>query len=360
MRIPFRGAVLFLVAATLAGGATGCSKTEAKNETVATVNGEDIKVMEVRELLGVRGGGSPVVSVPPERKKEALDHLVAGRLLLQDARGRGLDNTEEFRQALARNEQGVLITALFRKEMETKGKTDDQEVQAEAKKLKAADNNISDKDAEARAGRTVSEKMNQKIEGDLVAAAKKELPPSIDHERIQKIGKGVPVEDGAILGTAGTEKIRYGEVKQMIATLSPGGPHGAPDLSKNPIMIERLLERELTMRALAAYAKKQGIEGTDWAKAVRKDLERSVLISLLADRVVLKDVSVTDKEIEAAYAEHSQMLAREGKKVPLAAVKEQIRGFLQNNKRKKALDDYIENLKKKAKITVNEQTLQKV
>jgi hypothetical protein len=206
----------------------------------------------------------------------------------------------------------------------------------------------------------VSEKMNRKIEGDLVAAAKKELPPSIDREKIQKIGKGEPVEDGAILATVGTEKISYGEVKKAIATLSPGGSHGAPDLSKNPIMIERILDRETTMRALAAYAKKQGIEGTDWAKAVRKDLERSVLISLVADKVVLKDVSVTDKEIEAAYAEHSQMLVREGKKVPLSVVKEQLRGFLQDNKRKKAVEDYIEALKKKAKITINEQALQKV
>jgi competence CoiA-like predicted nuclease len=74
----------------------------------------------------------------------------------------------------------------------------------------------------------------------------------------------------------------------------------------------------------------------------------------------MKDVAVTDKEIGDAYNEHAQMLVREGKKVPLAAVKEQIRGFLQNNKKKKALEDYIETLKKKAKIMVNDSTLQKV
>jgi competence CoiA-like predicted nuclease len=54
------------------------------------------------------------------------------------------------------------------------------------------------------------------------------------------------------------------------------------------------------------------------------------------------------------------MLVREGKKIPLSAVKEQLRGFLENNKKRKALEDYIEGLKKKAKITVNESTLQKV
>ncbi len=351
---------MLVAAVLLAGGITGCSKTDVKNETVASVNGEDIKVMEVREILGIRGGASPADKVPPERKKEALDRLVASRLLAQEARGRGLDNTAEFREALAQNEQGILITALFRKEMETKGKADDQEVQAEAKKLKAADNNISEKDAEARAGQMVSEKATRKIEADLIASAKKEIPPSVDHERIQKIGKGEKVEDNAILATAGAEKVSYGDVKRLIGSISPGGSHGAPDLSRNPMMVERILDREVTGRSLAAYAKKQGIEGTEWAKAVRKDLERSILINLLADKAVLKDVAVTDKEIGDAYNEHARMLVREGKKVPLAAVKEQIRGFLQNNKRKKALEDYIETLKKKAKITVNESTLQKV
>ena len=360
MRNSLRSAVLILVAAALAWGVSACSKTDVKNETVASVNGEDIKVMEVREALGVRGGDSPASMAPAERKKEALDRLVVTRLLAQDARGKGLDNTGEFRQALAQNESGVLIAALFRKEMETKAKANEQEIQAEAKKLKAADNTISEKDAQARAGQMVSEKTQRKIEGDLVAAAKKEIPPSIDREAIQKIGKGEKVEDGAILGTAGTEKVSYGDVKQRLATVAPGGTHGGPDLSKNPVMIERILDRELTMRALAAYAKKQGLEGSDWAKTVRKELERSILVSLLADRVVPKDVSVTDQEIEQAYAEHSQMLVRDGKKVPLSAVKEQLRGFLQNNKRKKAIEEYIETLKKKAKITVNEAALAKV
>jgi hypothetical protein len=244
--------------------------------------------------------------------------------------------------------------------METKAKADDQEVQAEAKKLKAADNNISEKDAEARAGQMVSEKMQRKVEGEIVAAAKKEAPPSIDRERIERIGKGEKVDDGAILATAGAEKISYGEVKQMIGAVSPGVPRGTAELSRNPMMIERILDRELTMRTLAAYAKKQGIEGTDWTKTVRKELERSILINLLAEKVAPKDIPVADNEIEAAYAEHAQMLVREGKKVPLSAVREQLRGFLQNNKRKKAIEDYIESLKKKAKITVNESTLQKV
>ena len=359
MRKLFSGAVVLVVAAGLAWGLTGCSKSDIKNEAVASVNGEEIKVSELREVLGIRGGASPAAQLPAERKKEALDRLVAGRLLAQDARGKGLDNTAEFKKALAGNEPGILITALFRKEMESKGKADDKEVQAEARKLREADKNLSEKDADARAGQMVSEKLSRKIEGELIAAAKKEIPSSINQDQVGRIGKGEKVEDNAVLGTAGSENVSYGDVKRMIGALSPGS-HGAQDLSKNPMVIEKILDRELTGRALAAYAKKQGVEGTDWAKTIRADLERSILISLLADKVIPKEVPVTDKEIGEAYAEHAEMFVRDGKKVPISAVKEQLRGFLQNNKKKKALEEYIEELKKKAKITVNESVLPKV
>jgi hypothetical protein len=355
----FRSAVFLALAAVLAWGAAGCSKPDVKNEAVASVNGEDIRVGELREMLGIRGAAQPASPIPPERKKEALDRLVAGRLLAQDAKGKGLDNTAEYRQAMAENEPRILITALFRKEMEAKGKVDEKEVQAESRKLREADKNLTEKDADARATQMASQKLGGKIEADLIAAAKKEVPTSVNQDLVQKLGKGEKVEDGAILGTAGGEKVSYGEVKKMIGAVAPG-PHGAQDLSKNPMVIERLLDRELTGRALSAYAKKQGIEGSDLAKSVRKDLERSILISLLADKVVMKEISVTDQEIADAYKEHAQMFVRDGKTVPLTQVKEQLRGFLQNNKRKKALEEYIEGLKKKAKITVNEQVLAKV
>ena len=37
----------------------------------------------------------------------------------------------------------------------------------------------------------------------------------------------------------------------------------------------------------------------------------------------------TPKEIADAYAEHGQMFVRDGKKIPLKEVKEQIRAFLE-------------------------------
>ena len=127
------------------------------------------------------------------------------------------------------------------------------------------------------------------------------------------------------------------------------------------MLVGNVLERELTMRALAAYAKKQGVDdGSERYKSMRQEMERFVLRGLMAENVAAKNVEVTDKEIEAAYAEHSATMVRDGKKIPLSAVKEQIRAALRNEKGKKAVDAYIAELRKKAKITVNDAVLPKV
>ena len=352
----FCAAAILAVVVAFGGG---CSTKDAKNETVATVNGDVVKVGELREFLGSRGGLVAVKNLPVERKKEGIDRLVAGRLLAQDARAKGLDNTQEFRSVLSGNEKGVWINALLRKELASRVKITESSLADEAKKLRDADKSLSESDAAARAGQAVAEREVRKVEEELVAAAKKDFPAAVDMDTIQRIGKGEKVGDDAALATVGGEKITYGQVLKVLESAAPG-PHGGDGLAKNPTAIQRLVEREATGYSLHAYARKQGLEGSEWLKSVRGEMERAVLINLLAEKVVSKDLSVTDKEIEEAYAEHGQMFVREGKKIPLAQIKEQLRGFLENAKRRKALDEYVETLKKKAKITIDEGVLPKV
>jgi len=353
----FGAAALILAVAVAFGG--GCSTKDVKNETVATVNGDDVKVVELREFLGSRGGVVALANLPAEKKKEGLDRLVAGRLLAQDARAKGLDNTDAFRTAVSGNEKGVWINALLRKEIASRVKIKDSDLKDEAKKMRGADNNLSESDAATRAGQEIAEREIRKIEEDLIAAAKKDTPATVDMEAIGKIGKGGDVADDAALATVGGEKITYGQVRKVLQAAAPG-PHGAEGLLKNPIAIQRVVDREAMGVALHAYAKKQGLDGSEGLKSVRGEMERAVLINLLAEKVAAKDISVTGKEIEAAYAEHGQMFVRDGKKIPLAQVKDQLRAFLENAKRRKALDEYVETLKKKAKITINESVLPKV
>jgi hypothetical protein len=78
---------------------------------------------------------------------------------------------------------------------------------------------------------------------------------------------------------------------------------------------------------------------------------------------VSKNAVVTDGEIDAEFARSTEWYTRRGKKVPAAAVaqlKEGIRASLRKDKGKKAVDEYIAGLRKKAKITVNDAVLPKV
>jgi len=354
---------MLLLAAGIAGGmfVAGCSSKDVRQETVATVNSEEIKGAELREFLGVPGGVFAVPDIPVERKKEALDQLVAVRLLAQDGRSRGLDNTSAFKEILKQNDPLVRIKALVRNEIESTLKVTNEEIKAEIAKVKEANKGISEADAAMRAVKSVSGSRIQKIQEDLIAAAKKETGAAVDNQAVARIGKEENVPDNVVLASAGDETILYGDVKKILRGLSPGGdPHGRSDLSKNPVLVGNILGRELTMRSLAAYAKKQGVDGSEGYKAMRQEMERFVLRSLVADNVAANNGEVTDKEIEAAYAEHSASMVRDGKKIPLAMVKEQIRAALWNEKREKAIDAYIDELRKKAKITVNDAVLPKV
>ena len=362
VRLQRRFLMLFL-AAGIAGGmlVAGCASKDVRQETVATVNGDEIKGAELREFLGVPAGVFAVVDIPVERKKEAIDQLVAVRLFAREGRSRGIDNTPQYKEILQRNDQLVRIKALVRKEIEGKLKVTDKEIKAEIAKVKEANKGISDADAATRAVKSVSGSQTQKIQEDLIAAAKKETAAVVDPQAVARIGKEENVPDNVIIASAGDEKILYGDVKKILRGLAPGGaPHGQPDLSKNPVLVGNILERELTMRALAAYAKKQGVDGSEGYKSMRQEMERYVLRSMVADNVAAKSVEVTDKEIAAAYAEHSATMVRDGKKVPLAMVKEQIRAALRNDKGVKAVDAYLVELKKKAKITVNDAVLPKI
>ena len=130
--------------AALAGG---CSKKDFNREVVATVNGEEITVLELREYLGAPTGIFAFTDMPVEQKRKAVDQLIAGRLVVQAGRALGLDNTQEYKETLKKNEIGVRVDALIRKEAGEKLKLDEKEIKAEAEKIKEENAGISEAEA---------------------------------------------------------------------------------------------------------------------------------------------------------------------------------------------------------------------
>ena len=235
---------ILLLAAGIAGGifVAGCSSKDVRQETVATVNGDEIKGTELREVLGAPAGVFAVVEIPVERKKEALDQLVAVRLLAQEGRSRGIDNTSEYKEILERNDQMVRIKALLRKEIEAKLKVTGEEIKAEIAKVKEANKGISDADAAMRAVKSVSGSRIQKIQEDLIAAAKKETAAAVDPKAVARIEEEEDVPDNVVLATVGDEKILYGDFKRILRDLSPGRELRRRDFSNNPALVGNILE----------------------------------------------------------------------------------------------------------------------
>ena len=286
--------------------------------------------------------------------------MVAVRLLAQEGRSLGLDNTSEFRGILQRNDPLVRIRALVRKEIEGKLKVTDEEIKVEIVRVKEKSQGISEADAAMRAVKSVSAIRMKKIQEDLLAAAKKETGAAVDPKAMDRIAREGNVPDNLVLASVGDEKILYSDVRKILGGIAkPGGRDGRPDPSRDPMTVGKIVDRELTIRVLAAYAKKQGVDGSEGYKSVRQETERSVLRSMVADNV-LKNVVVTEGEIAAEYARINEKFARGGKKIPLALVKEQIGTFLRNEKGKQVVDAYVAGLKGKAKITVNDAVLPKV
>jgi len=348
-----------IVVAALAGG---CSKKDFNREVVATVNGEEITALELREYLGAPTGIFAFPDMPAEQKRKAVDQLIAGRLVVQEGRAMGLDKTQEFMGTIKKNELGVRVDALIRKEAGKKLKLDEKEIKAEAEKIKGENAGISESEAAGRASKAIVGRQLRKLQKDLVVDARKETGAAVDNAVLDRIGKGETLPDNAVLASAGDEKILYGDVKKLIGEM-PMLPirqdQANPEVTR--ALVGRVLEQELILRSLKAYSKKQGVEGSEEWRTAQRNMERAVIANMLFDNVAGTSTVVSDEEVAADYAKRVQMMQGDkGKAPPIDAVREQLREILKNQKRRASFEEYIETLRKKGKVRVNEDVLPKV
>jgi hypothetical protein len=282
--------------------------------------------------------------------------------VVQSGKALGLDNTQEYKDTLKKNEIGVLVDALIRKEAAEKLKLDEKEVKAEAEKIKKENAGITDADATGRASKAIVGRQLRKIQKDLVATARTETGASIDNAALDRIGKGEQVPDNAVLASAGSERILYGDVKKIISEM-PMLPirQGQQDPDVTKALVSRILEQEIVLRALKAYASKQGVEKTEVYKSSRRNMERAVIANMMFDNVAGSTPPVSDEEVAADYNRRVQMMQGDKAKAPpLEGVKEQLREVLKNQKRRVVFEEYIDGLRKKSKVTVDEDALKKV
>ncbi|HEY3490953.1 MAG TPA: peptidylprolyl isomerase [Candidatus Deferrimicrobiaceae bacterium] len=338
----------------------GCSSKSAVNETVATVDGKSITVMEVREATGIPGGLVPASTLDKDQKRKLIGQIIETRLLAREARAIGLDNTQEFKDAIRFGESGVAVKGLFRKELDAKGQKVGSEIDAAVKDLMAKDKSLKASDARARASQSVFSAKLSQIQTEITAAARKAFPEKVDTALIARIAKGEDVPDNAAVGQVGSEAMTYGDAKVLISKATMGAKHAGKDFLRDEKALAGAISQELGDRSLVAYARQQGGDKGPWLELDRTLYENSVLLGLLAEKVIFKDLGVSEKEIENTYNEHKNMFVKDGKLVPLAAVRDQIVAFLQDQKKRKAVEAFVAPLKGKAKISIVESMLEKV
>ncbi len=93
-------------------GACGAPSTGKASQVVATVNGEEITVLQLNRVLERSG----VREVTPEVRKHAIDSLTAEELLVQAARKAKIDRDTAFVQSLE-NARRQLLAQIFAERM---------------------------------------------------------------------------------------------------------------------------------------------------------------------------------------------------------------------------------------------------
>ena len=119
--------------------------------------------------------------------------------------------------------------------------------------------------------------------------------------------------------------------------------------------LDDLVNREL----LFQEAKSKKI---DRLKSVRQELQdqkKNILVDAFARKEILKEVAVSEDEVKSYYQKHQAefILPDSKKKQSFKEAEKGIRAFLIKRKKTEAFGNYLQKLRKKAKVKVNDKLL---
>ncbi|AKU92930.1 peptidylprolyl isomerase [Vulgatibacter incomptus] len=286
------------------GKADGTAKTQKKTgEVLATIGDETLTVDEVKARMEEQ---SPFIRArydSPERKREFVDNLVRFELLAQEAKRRGFADDPEVLSAMKK----TMVQKLMRAEFDDNGKAppvSEQELRA------FYDENINDFVKPERV----------RLSHVFFAAAK---------------------------GDASRMKVKADATKALAAVKAKD----ATDKSAFADLAKTRSDDDASKRA-----------GGDLSFKTREELDAAWGPELTAAAFDLKEIGQLGSVIETDKGYHVVKLT--GRQNPLDrpfdTVKAQIEGRLSREKRTKAFDTFVEDLKSQAKVTVNDDLLAQI
>jgi len=150
-------------------------------------------------------------------------------------------------------------------------------------------------------------------------------------------------------------RITRKEVQEAIDKLSEhlGKSKATAEQLHNKITYKRIITGMVLDRMVKNKIKSMKLDSRENIKHVMKHVSEELNIDRMHSRAHQNQIEVTDEEIKERY---NQNRSRFGQ-ITLAQAKEQIRGELQSEKEKQYFENYLENLRKNAVITRNDELL---
>lgn len=150
--------------------------------------------------------------------------------------------------------------------------------------------------------------------------------------------------------------ITTSRLREKVAVAARYQGRDTMDLERRREVLDQEIEKELLIQEAA----RRGLHKTEaFRKAIEEYWERTLITDLVKDRMeeVKNKVMVTEEELRDRY---EQMKKADPSTPPLAKVKDRIMVELRDKKERAALRQWIDDLRSKASVTVDEEQLRQM
>ena len=119
--------------------------------------------------------------------------------------------------------------------------------------------------------------------------------------------------------------------------------------------LDDLVNREL----LFQEAKRRKIDRLESVRQELQDRKKNILVEAFARKEILREVKVSKEEVKSYYQKHQEefILPDSNKKQTFEEAEEKIKAFLIKSKEIELFGNYLKELRKKAKVKINEELL---
>lgn len=134
-----------------------------------------------------------------------------------------------------------------------------------------------------------------------------------------------------------------------------------PDIKRQRYIGTDGFDRFITEQMLYQEALKKGLDkDPEYLKTVEY-LKKKALAEILLDREIARNVKVTDQELVDYYNKNKEefTIKETGRLIEFDSIKENLRQVLLMEKKKTLFDKYMEDLRKRYKVEINEEAMER-